>query len=47
MLLSLPQIYGYTSLHIGCLFDQEKVVDELLRRAEDEDGSIDAQDNVC
>lgn len=40
------QIYGYTSLHIACLFDQQRVVGELLRRVGDGGSPINEQDNV-
>ena len=40
------QIYGYTPLHVACLYDQQRVVLELLKTLGSNPGGVNIQDKV-
>lgn len=42
----LFQLYGYTPLHMACLYDQTRVVAELLKKLKTELNAVNAKDNV-
>ena len=40
------QLYGHTPLHVACLYDQQKVVLELLKKMESSPKLVNQPDNV-
>ena len=42
----LFQLYGYTPLHLACLYDQTRVVAELLKKFKTEQNAVNAKDKV-
>ena len=45
--MTLPlQLYGYTPLHMACLYDQARVVAELLKKLKSEQDAVNIKDKV-
>lgn len=42
----LLQLYGYTPLHMACLYDQTRVVVELLKKFKSESSAVNVKDKV-
>lgn len=41
-----PQFYGYTPLHVACLYEQQRVVSELLKKLRSDPKGVNIQDKV-
>ena len=46
ILIFLFQVYGYTPLHMACLYDQTRVVAEILKKLKNEPNAVNTKDNV-